>query len=216
MSPCNRAHKLKYTKLLYIYIYPSELVAYSILSNPLKHTYLYLYIYMLHTDDSLFCIEYWIIHLQHITKSVFLNLYTVCTSTIHVYVQLSVSKLQYVYMTAGFFLPHFVSPDSENLKAQFEQKQLPRYCWGAHERNLAKIHGIVIGENDCDGNFGYNIKTTMKIPVIWLTSIPILWGEVTQVTIRIAFIYLSGSPRRTVFCCLHITFLLRVFEDSQK
>ena len=81
-------------------------------------------------------------------------------------------------MTAGFFLPHFVSPDFENLQAQFEQKQLPRYCWGAHGRNLAKIHGTVIGENDCDGNFGYNIKPPW-IPVKWLTSVPILWGEVT-------------------------------------
>ena len=105
MSPCNRAHRLKYTKLLY----PSELVAYSILSQSFKaHTYIYIYEYVhisiLHTDDSLFCIEYWIIHLQHRTKSVYI-----------------------------FFLPHFVSPDSENLKAQFEQKQLPRYRRGAHE-----------------------------------------------------------------------------------
>lgn len=174
---------------------------------------------MLHTDDSLFCIEYWINHLQHITKSVYIYIH-VHQLYMCMYSCQYLSYCMYTWQPVSFY--HFLRVQIPKTSRRSLSKSNSLATAGALMndpgvgRTLAKIHGSVIGENDCDGNFGYDIKTTMKIPVRWLTSVPILWGEVTQVTIRIAFIYLSGSPRRTVFCCLHITFLLRVFEDSQK
>lgn len=99
MSPCNRAHKLKYTKLLH----PSELVAYSILSNPLKHIYIYIYISMLHTDDSLFCIEYWIIHLEHITKSAFFKFIYVHQLYMCMYSCQYLSYCMYTWQPVSFY-----------------------------------------------------------------------------------------------------------------